>query len=65
MGKRAIHAKVTLKHDETIDSALKRFNTQVYNSGIIQEIKDRSEYLKPSKRKRLDALRNRMKKDDF
>ena len=60
----AIHAKVILRHDETIDSALKRFNSEVLKSGIIQEIKDRSEYLKPSKRKRLERLRNRLKRDE-
>ena len=64
MGNKAIHAKVVLGHNETIDSALKKFNIEVSKSGIMQEIKDRSEYLKPSKRKRLERLRNKFKKED-
>jgi len=64
MGNKAVHAKVVVGHDESIDSALKKFNLKVNQSGIIQEIKDRSEYLKPSKRKRLERLRNKFKKED-
>lgn len=64
MAKHAIHAQITLNHNENIDSALKRFNMKVVASGIIQEVRDRQEYLKPSKLKRRDLLRNRMKKNE-
>ena len=43
MAKHAIHAQITLNHNENIDSALKRFNMKVVASGIIQEVRDRQE----------------------
>lgn len=45
---------------ESIDSLLKRFNRKVQIDGILQEIKKREFYIKPSvKRKRKEAIKRR------
>lgn len=44
--------KIKVRHGESLDQALRRFNKEVLRSGIIQEVKDREHYLKPSEVKR-------------
>jgi small subunit ribosomal protein S21 len=44
--------QVTLNPNETIDSALKRFNQKLQQSGLLRELKDHAHYEKPSVRKR-------------
>ena len=41
-------AKVEVRTGETIDSALRRFNTEVLRDGIMLELKKREFYQKPS-----------------
>jgi small subunit ribosomal protein S21 len=48
-------AVVTLYPSESVEQALRRFKRQVQQEGIIQEVKKRSYYLKPSERKKLKA----------
>lgn len=50
--------------DEPIDRMLKAFKKQLEKSGVLQEVRDRQHYLKPSVRKREKsaAARQRMKK---
>jgi small subunit ribosomal protein S21 len=48
-------ALVTLYPSESVEQALRRFKRQVQQEGIIQEVKKRSYYLKPSERKKLKA----------
>ena len=52
------NAYVKLKTNESIDSALKRFNNQVLSSGIFNELKLKEHYIKPSIRKRMRRLKN-------
>lgn len=44
--------KVKVRHGESLDQALRRFNKEVLRAGILQELKDREHYIKPSEVKR-------------
>lgn len=53
-------AKVMVKDNESLDSALRRFKKEIQKSGILLEVKKREHYEKPSvKRKRKEAARKR------
>lgn len=60
-------AKVEVRANETIESALRRFNTEVLRDGIMLELKKREFYQKPSlvkktereERRRANAARRR------
>ena len=43
---------VTVREDESIDSALARFNKVCAKAGIVKEVRERSYYEKPSEKKR-------------
>lgn len=43
---------VKLKKDENIERALKRFKTKFSNTKVIKELRERSEFEKPSEKKR-------------
>ena len=43
---------IVVREDETIDSALSRFNKTCSKAGIIKEVRARSYYEKPSEKKR-------------
>ena len=43
---------VIVREDESIDSALSRFNKICAKAGIIREVRERSYYEKPSEKKR-------------
>ncbi|MFH1565767.1 MAG: 30S ribosomal protein S21 [bacterium] len=45
--------KVKVQPGESIEQALRRFNREVIEEGIIDEVKDREFYTKPSQIKRL------------
>lgn len=52
--------KVTVRDDETLEQALRRFNREVLREGIIKELKKREFYEKPStvrKRKKQEQAR--------
>ena len=53
--------KVSIKENESLDSALKRFKRSCAKSGVISEIKKREHYEKPSvkRKKKLEAARKR------
>ena len=54
--------KTTVRENETLDDALRRFKRQVNKAGIIQEAKKREFYLKPGLKRKLkaeNARRNR------
>jgi len=44
--------KVKVRHGESLDQALRRFNKEVQRAGILQELRDREHYQKPSELKR-------------
>jgi small subunit ribosomal protein S21 len=41
-------AKIKVRHDESLEQALRRFQREVQKDGILQEIKKREFYEKPS-----------------
>lgn len=43
--------KVIAQPGESVDSLIRKFNKKVLNEGILQEIKKREHYLKPSLKK--------------
>ncbi|MBI5701158.1 30S ribosomal protein S21 [Candidatus Saganbacteria bacterium] len=45
-------AKIEIRKGESIDKALRKFKTQIRREGLIDEIKDREHYEKPSERRR-------------
>lgn len=53
--------KVKVRHGESLDQALRRFNKEVLKAGILQELKDREHYEKPSevRRKKSKELKRR------
>lgn len=55
---------VKLRPDETFESLLKRFKRSVVKAGILQELKKREYYVKPSVKRKLksEAARKRNKK---
>jgi len=44
--------KIKVRHGESLDQALRRFNKEVQRSGVLQEARDRAHYVKPSEVKR-------------
>ncbi len=44
--------KIQIKEGENIDRALKRYKRKVKNVKLVQEIRSRKEYVKPSVKKR-------------
>jgi small subunit ribosomal protein S21 len=45
--------KIKVRNGETLEQALRRFNREVHKSGILDELKLRERYKKPSEIKRL------------
>lgn len=61
-----MYVKVRDDSDESLMKALQIFNKKVKEAGIIQECKNRREYLKPSLKKRLkreEATRRRIREE--
>jgi len=54
-------SQVRVKENESLDSALRRFKKQASRDGIIQEVRKREHYEKPSvrKKKKSEAARKR------
>lgn len=48
---------VKVKDDKSIESALKTFKAKINKTKVIQELKDRSEFVKPSVKKRKIKLK--------
>ena len=56
----AVNVKVSLRRNETIEKMIKRFSKKVRAEGIIDEVRDRMFYEKPSaKRRRMKARRKK------
>ncbi|OGC51962.1 30S ribosomal protein S21 [candidate division WWE3 bacterium RBG_16_37_10] len=47
--------KIKVRNGESLEQALRRFNREVIKAGILQELKDRERYQKPSEVKRIKA----------
>lgn len=55
-------------NSDKFDKSLRIFKKKVLQDGILRELRDRQEYLKPSVRKRLkrkEAIRRRKKMESF
>lgn len=53
-------AQITVKPNESLDSALKRFKKVLQQAGILKEAKEHEHYEKPSdKRRKAEAARKR------
>jgi small subunit ribosomal protein S21 len=48
---------VVVQPNESIDSALKRFNLKLQQSGLMRELKEHSHYEKPSEKRRRQRRR--------
>lgn len=57
---------ITIKENESIDNALRRFKRQCAKSGVLGEVRKREHYEKPSvrRKKKSEAARKR-KKNNF
>jgi small subunit ribosomal protein S21 len=53
---------VSLNTNESIDSALKRFNQKMQQSGLLRELKEHSHYEKPSEKRRRAKRRSGSRK---
>lgn len=56
---------VKIGKDENLDTALRRFKRMCQRSGVMQEMRKREHYLKPSikKKKKSDAARRKKLRD--
>ncbi len=54
-------SQVRIKDNESLDSALRRFKRQTARDGVIQEVRKREHYEKPSvrRKKKSEAARKR------
>ena len=54
-------SEVRIRENESLESALKRFNRQCARSGVLQEVRKREHYEKPSvkRKKKAEAARTR------
>ena len=54
-------AEISVKENETLDSALRRFKRQCQKSGVLTELRKREHYEKPSvkRKKKSEAARKR------
>ena len=54
-------SSVTVKENESLDNALRRFKKQTARDGVIQEVRKREHYEKPSvkRKKKSEAARKR------
>ncbi|MCE9558562.1 MAG: 30S ribosomal protein S21 [Armatimonadetes bacterium] len=48
---------ILVQSNESIDSAVKRFNMKVQQSGVLRNLKEHSHYEKPSEKRRRRARR--------
>lgn len=44
--------RIKVRNGESLEQALRRFNREVQRAGILQEVRDREHYRKPSELKR-------------
>lgn len=56
-----IMPRVTVRENESLDDALRRFKRQVNKAGVIQEAKKREFYLKPGLKRKLKSENARRK----
>ena len=53
------HVKVQARRNETTERLIKRFSSRVKKSGLMEELRNRRFYVKPSQKRRLKKLRRK------
>lgn len=53
--------QIIVQPNESIDSALKRFNLKLQQSGLLRELKEHAHYEKPSEKRRRQRRRRASK----
>lgn len=59
MSKRPLNVETPLRRDEPIERALRRFTKKVKKEGILDEVRERMYYEKPSDKKRRMAKKRK------
>tara|TARA_R100000808_G_C2145227_1_gene153051 strand:- start:2144 stop:2347 length:204 start_codon:yes stop_codon:yes gene_type:complete len=59
MSKRNYHVQVTARPNESVERLIKRFSKKVRNEGIIEDVKNKMYYEKPSARRRREKARRK------
>jgi small subunit ribosomal protein S21 len=54
--------EVVVQPNESIDSALKRFNTRIQQSGVLRQLKEHLHYEKPCDKRRRMKRRSRARR---
>ena len=59
-----LYGKTVIVKDDNVDKALRKFKKKVQDSGLLQELRDRETYEKPTTRRKRkkSAARNRWRK---
>lgn len=59
-----LHGRTVIVQDNNIEKALRRFKKQVQASGVLEELRDRARYVKPTTARKLElnAAKNRWRK---
>lgn len=48
----ALHGRSVIVNDGNVEKALRKFKKKMQNSGILQELRDRETYVKPTTRRK-------------
>lgn len=59
-----LHGRTVFVQDNNVERALRKFKKQVQAAGVLEELRDRSTYVKPTtaRKLRLNAAKNRWRK---
>ena len=59
-----LYGKTVIVKDDNVDKALRKFKKKVQDSGLLQELRDRETYEKPTtaRKRKKSAARNRWRK---
>ena len=47
-----LHGRSVLVHDGNVEKALRKFKKKITNSGLLQELRDRETFVKPTTRRK-------------
>ena len=52
---------INLKENDTIDKALKKYKKKFEKTGVVKELRDRQQFIKPSVKRRKQLIKARYK----
>lgn len=52
---------INLKENDTIDKALKKYKKKFEKTGVVKELRERQQYIKPSVKRRKQLIKARYK----